>query len=123
MSNMLFPLSRREKSQLKEIEARFARKQIIGITDDEESRLLDMLHLLASRDIIQPMEIDNTNAYRLTGTFKEFWNWVDDQEKKSRKLSRKEWVQCLLSGLGGVVLTLLLQYVIPLIQTIFINAG
>ena len=123
MSKVLFPLSRREKSQLKEIEARFARKQIIGITDDEESRLLDMLHLLASRDIIQPMEIDNTNAYRLTGTFKEFWNWVDDQEKKSRKLSRKEWVQCLLSGLGGVVLTLLLQYVIPLIRTIFINAG
>ena len=123
MSNMLFPLSRREKSQLKEIEARFARKQIIGITDDEESRLLDMLRLLVSRGIIQPMEIDNTNAYRLTGTFKEFWNWVDDQEKKSRKLSRKEWVQCLLSGLGGVVLTLLLQYVIPLIRIIFINAG
>ena len=123
MSNVLFPLSQREKSQLKEIENAFACNKIIGIADDEESRLLDMLRLLVSRGIIQPMEMDNTNAYRLTGTFKEFWNWVDDQEKKSRKLSRKEWVQCLLSGLGGVVLTLLLQYVIPLIRTIFINAG
>lgn len=115
MSAVHFPLSQREKAQLKEIETAFAKAKIIGIEDDEEARLLDMLRLLAERKIIQPEKVDNTNAYRLTGVFKEFWDWVDDQEEKSKKLSRKEWIQCLLSGLGGVLLTLLLQYIIPLI--------
>ena len=119
VSNVRFPLSQREESQLKEIESAFARNKIIGIADDEESRLLDMLRLLVSRGIIQPMEMDNTNAYRLTGTFNEFWNWVADQEKKAKKLNRREYLIAIFSAFLGWFIPFALSNTIPYLISIF----
>lgn len=115
MNSAYFPISKREETQLKEIETAFIKKKIVCFDNETNAQFLDMLNLLMERKVIQNIEIDNGNVYRLIGSFQDFWNWIDDQEKKSRRLSRKEWIQCLLSGLGGVLLTLLLQSIIPII--------
>ena len=52
MSNVKFPLSKREKVQLKEIQNAFSSTSSFGISNDEKSRLLDALSLLIERNII-----------------------------------------------------------------------
>ena len=98
MSNVKFPLSKREKVQLKEIQNAFSSTSSFGISNDEKSRLLDALSLLIERNIIVDLEIDNRNAYRLIGSFDEFWNWVADQEKKAKKLNRREYLIAIFSA-------------------------
>lgn len=119
MSNVKFPLSKREKVQLKEIQNAFSSTSSFGITNDEKSRLLDALSLLIERNIIVDLEIDNINAYRLIGSFDEFWNWVADQEKKAKKLNRREYLIAIFSAFLGWFIPFVLSNTIPYLISIF----
>ena len=119
MSNVKFPLSKREKVQLKEIQNAFSSTSSFGISNDEKSRLLDALSLLIERNIIVDLEIDNINAYRRIGSFDEFWNWVADQEKKAKKLNRREYLIAIFSAFLGWFIPFALSNTIPYLISIF----
>ena len=119
MSNVKFPLSKREKVQLKEIQNAFSSTSSFGISNDEKSRLLDALSLLIERNIIVDLEIDNINAYHLIGSFDEFWNWVADQEKKAKKLNRREYLIAIFSAFLGWLIPFALSNTIPYLISIF----
>ncbi|GAA6522771.1 hypothetical protein K440107A6_26390 [Lawsonibacter asaccharolyticus] len=44
-------------------------------------------------------------------------------EQELKSTNRRAWVQCLISGLAGVILTLLVQSVIPLVQVLLGKGG
>lgn len=119
MDDIKFPLSKREKRQLKELQNAFSTNKSIGIPNDEKSRLLDSLSLLIERGVIVDLEIDNINAYRLIGSFDEFWNWVADQEKKAKKLNRREYLIAIFSAFLGWFIPFALSNTIPYLTSIF----
>lgn len=113
MDNIYFRLSQREREQIEELETAFAQSKIIGLSDNEKGRLLDMLALLVERGIICSMDIDNTNAYRLVGNFENFWSWADDQEKKAKKLTRREYKVAFISAFLGWFIPFFITTIIP----------
>lgn len=119
MDDIKFPLSKREKCQLKELQNAFSTKKSIGIPNDEKSRLLDSLSLLIERGVIVDLEIDNINAYRLIGSFDTFWDWVADQEKKAKKLNRREYLIAIFSAFLGWFIPFALSNIIPYLISIF----
>lgn len=90
----------------------------------EECLLRSTFLELKERDMIFVQWADNY-PYHL-GLLNAGVSYSEQKERYERTLkaeSRKVWVQCLFSGLGGVILTLLLQYVVPLVRSMLSNLG
>ena len=123
MDNICFRLSQRERTQIEELETAFAQGKIIGLPDNEKSRLLDMLVLLVERGVICPMDMDNTNAYRLVGNFEDFWSWADDQEKKAEKFTRREYKVAFISAFLGWFIPFFITTIIPKVMIALKGGG
>ncbi len=118
---MKFPLTKREKDQIKEIGEAFGTKNPLCIPDESELLpIKDILELLIQtgyvktvhRTVIRGYSQVEISGFELVGKFTDFLAWVDDQEKKAKKLSRREWKIGLVSaGIG------LIPFVVTMLAT------
>ena len=79
---------------------------------------------LSDSDMISVQWADNCPYHMIVlnaGISYEVQKKRHEQELKST--NRRAWVQCLISGLAGVILTLLVQSVIPLVQVLLGKGG
>lgn len=124
---MDFPLSQREKEQIKKIGEAFGVKNPLCIP--EESELLQVketLELLIQKGYVEIVksigfkgysQVEIT-GYKLVGRFSDFLAWIDDQEKKAKKLSRREWAIGIVGALIGAILGLI-PYLLPILISLF----
>lgn len=109
-----FPLTKRERAQLKEIEEAFAVSDKISVPSDEVARCNDMIQLLIDTGYIEKIDVNNVNAYKRLGMWDDFYKWLDDQEQKVKRLSRREWIIAIVSAIIGAVIGL-----VPTILSVF----
>lgn len=100
-------LTKRQYKQYQEIKAAFEKQQIIGISDSDNVRLKEVLLLLEMLGYIKSIEIDNTNAYRLIGNFKDFKAWHKDMVREARKITKREWRIAIISAIVGAIIGLI----------------
>jgi len=97
-----FPLSRLEMMQIGEIENMFCKcKNNTIIVDKEYLRLAPMLEAMVDADYIGSIIADNSHMFYRIGDFKDFDNWVADQNRKARRVTKREWaigIGCALIG-------------------------
>ena len=112
----MFPLSKREKQQLKEIEEALKDGDVIKFKDDADYLdVQDMLELLIQRGFVEEVTYEELRSfsmitkkgYKKVGDFKKFDAWVDDQEKKAKKKSRREWTIAIVCAILGAVVGLI----------------
>ena len=109
---MKFPLTKREKDQIREIGNAFSTKNPLCIPDESELLpIKDALGLLMQtgyvkevrRTVIRGYSQVEVIGYELVGKFTDFLAWVEVQEKKAKKLSRREWKIALVSAGIGLI--------------------
>lgn len=106
-TNATITLTKRQYKQYVEIKNAFENQRIIGISDVDYVRLKDVLVLLEMLEYIRPIEIDNTNAYRLIGNFKDFEAWHKDMIREARKITKREWRIAIISAIVGAIIGLI----------------
>lgn len=103
----MFPLSNVEKKYLRQIEQAFENEKTANFTDKEFQLMQDSLYLLCEREVICDINADGVNMYTRIGSFEAFDNWMSDQEKKAKKISRREWKIAIISAVIGAVIGLI----------------
>ena len=112
----MFPLSKREKQHLKEIEEALKDGDVIKFKDDADYlEVQDMLELLIQRGFVEEVTFEEQRSfsmitkkgYKKVGDFQKFDSWVDDQEKKAKKKSRREWTIAIVCAILGAVVGLI----------------
>lgn len=103
------------KRHLRRIKSFFQEKQVHNFSDAELQEMKDTIGLLCSRGVLRDLQIDNANAYQLTGDFSVFDEWLkkkDRQEKKEKRSDRWHDVRMVVLGviLGGLVEYLLFKF-------------
>lgn len=95
MGFLKFPLSSCEMDQLVIIEQHITTSQkIIQLSDEENSSCFDVISEMLLRGVLQDAEVDNCNAYIVTGDFFEFKKWVDLQNEKAQQIMiQKDGIQ------------------------------
>ena len=108
----MFPLSKREKKHLKKIKEELKDGDVFTFEDDADYLdVQDMLELLIQRGFVEEVTYEELRSfsmitkkgYKKVGDFKKFDAWVDDQEKKAKKKSRREWKIAIWSAILGAI--------------------
>ena len=112
----MFPLSKREKRHLNRIKEALKDGDVITFEDDADYLdVQDMLELLIQRGFVEEVTYEELRSfsmitkkgYKKVGDFKKFDAWVDDQEKKAKKKSRREWTIAIVCAILGAVIGLI----------------
>ena len=99
-------------------------KRFETLSFSDECILCSTFKELSDSDMISVQWVDNCPYHMIVlnaGISYEVQKKRHEQELKST--NRRAWVQCLISGLAGVILTLLIQSVIPLVQASLVKGG
>ena len=75
-------LSSEDQKRLEYVKDCFQTNNFHDFSNNDVQELQDLLKLLCVRGVLQDLEIDGANAYRKTGDFQIFENWLDDATKE-----------------------------------------
>lgn len=95
--------SKLQMKQYLEIREAFQNKKIVGISNEDQARLNDVLTVLQITKYIRKVDLNGTNAYEKIGDFKDFEKWHKDKVREERTLSRREWKIAIISAIIGAV--------------------
>ena len=93
---MTFPLSKEEKKTLSPF-----------FTDKDLQLYKGALSLMEEEGLVQLRDSFGRRAYVIVGDMAVFDQWVKDQDKKAKKLSRREWRIAVTAAIVGAAVGLL----------------
>lgn len=102
------------KKQYKKVKALLGDGRDLQLSDEDALRYQDVLFLLEERGYLLNIKADGVNWYRQTADFNGFEEWLREEVKESRQLSRREWMIGIVCAVVGAVIGL-----IPYIITLF----
>ncbi len=92
------------KKQYNELKALWGTEKSRNLSDEEALRYQDVLELLQERGYIMNLRVDGTNLYTKRAEWDSFQDWLEQQIKTSRSLSRREWLIAIVSaGIGALL--------------------
>ena len=86
----------------------------LQLSDEDALRYQDVLFRLEERGYLLNIKADGTNWYRQMADFHGFEEWLREETKESRQMSRREWMIGIVCAVVGAVIGL-----IPYIITLF----
>ena len=89
------------KKQYNELKALWGTEKSRNLSDEEALRYQDVLELLQERGYIMNLRVDGANLYTKRAGFQD---WLKQQIKTSRSLSRREWLIAIVSAAIGALL-------------------
>lgn len=92
------------KKQYNELKALWGTEKSRNLSDEEALRYQDVLELLQERGYIMNLRVDGTNLYTKRAEWDGFQDWLKQQIKTSRSLSRREWLIAIVSAAIGALL-------------------
>lgn len=125
--NKVFPLSKREKKQIKELENAFKNYNPLEFeTENDFLEIKDMLNLMIEQGYVEEVEYYEIErfsqvtkiGYKLIGSIDTFNDWVHDQEKKAKRITHREWKISIISAIIGAAIGL-----IPFIVSLFTTSN
>ena len=106
---MTFPLSYEEMKTLSEVKNKLSNSPFFS--DKEYQLYKDALSLMVEEGFIQRRNSMGRTAYVIVGDANVFDRWVKDQNKKAKKLSRREWRVAVTAAVVGAVIGYLLSLI------------
>lgn len=92
------------KKQYNELKALWGTEKSRTLSDEEALRYQDVLELLQERGYIMNLRVDGTNLYTKRAEWDSFQDWLEQQIKTSRSLSRREWLIAIVgAGIGALL--------------------
>ena len=92
------------KKQYNELKALWGTEKSRNLSDEEALRYQDVLELLQERGYIMNLRVDGANLYTQRAEWDGFQDWLKQQIKTSRSLSRREWLIAIVSaGIGALL--------------------
>ena len=85
------------KKQYNELQALWGTEKSRTLSDEEALRYQDVLELLQERGYIMNLRVDGANLYTKRAEWDGFQDWLKQQIKTSRSLSRREWLIAIVS--------------------------
>lgn len=95
------------KKQYNELKALWGTEKSRNLSDEETLRYQDVLELLQERGYIMNLRVDGANLYTKRAEWDGFQDWLKQQIKTSRSLSRREWLIAIVSTAIGAILGLI----------------
>lgn len=95
------------KKQYNELKALWGTEKSRSLSDEEALRYQDVLELLQERGYIMNLRVDGANLYTKRAEWDGFQDWLKQQIKTSRSLSRREWLIAIVSTAIGAILGLI----------------
>ena len=95
--------------QYKKVKALLGDGRDLQLSDEDALRYQDVLFLLEERGYLL-----NMNWYRQMANFNGFEEWLKEETKESRQLSRREWMIGIVCAVVGAVIGLI-PYIITLL--------
>ena len=92
------------KKQYNELKALWGTEKSRNLSDEEALRYQDVLELLQERRYIMNLRVDGANLYTKRAEWDGFQDWLEQQIKTSRSLSRREWLIAIVgAGIGALL--------------------
>lgn len=92
------------KKQYNELQALWGTEKSRTLSDEEALRYQDVLELLQERGYIMNLRVDGANLYTKRAEWDGFQDWLEQQIKTSRSLSRREWLIAIVgAGIGALL--------------------
>lgn len=107
---MTFPLSNGDYKLLNGIEELFKNTRGLNFTNEEYIIYEDMLNLLCEKKVLFYIQVDGGHLFTLMGDyngFEAFRKWAKEQDKKAKKITRREWKIAIISAIIGAVVGLI----------------
>lgn len=101
--------------QYREVQKLWGDKNDMFFTDEDVLRYQDVLQLMESRGYIRDMQVDNCNFYVKMAAWDGFEDWLKEEIKESKRMSRREWRIAIGSAVIGAAVGLI-PYIVSLIQ-------
>lgn len=102
---MTFPLSKDEMKSISEIKEKLLSQPFFS--GQEQQWYRDMLSLMEGRGVIQRVNTWGRTVYTIVGDMDTFEQWVKAENKKAKKLSRREWRIAITAAVTGSAVGLL----------------
>lgn len=102
---MTFPLSKDEMKSISEIKKKLSSQPFFS--GPEQQRYKDMISLMEERGVIQRVNSWGRTLYTVVGDMDAFEQWLKAENKKARKLSRREWRIAITAAIVGASVGLL----------------
>ena len=106
---MTFPLSKEERKVLADLKEKLSSSPFF--TDKELQLYKDALFLMEEEGLVQLRDSFGRKAYVIVGDMAVFDQWVKNQNKKAKKLSRREWRIAVTAAVVGAVIGYLLSLI------------
>ncbi len=106
---MTFPLSKEERKVLSNLKEKLSSSPFF--TDKELQLYKDALSLMEEEGLVQLRDSFGRKAYVIVGDMAVFDQWVKNQNKKAKKLSRREWRVAVTAAIIGAVIGYLLSLI------------
>ncbi len=92
------------KKQYNELKALWGTEKSRNLSNEEALRYQDVLELLQERGYIINLRVDGVNLYTKRAEWDGFQDWLKQQIKTSRSLSRREWLIAIVgAGIGALL--------------------
>ena len=92
------------KKQYNELKALWGTEKSRNLSDEEALRYQDVLELLQERGYMMNLLGYGTYLYTKRAEWDSFQDWLEQQIKTSRSLSRREWLIAIVSaGIGALL--------------------
>ena len=104
------------KKQLEAVKDLLGDERDLKLSNEDAVRYQDVLLLLEERGFIHNFNVDGMNWYRVLVDFSNFEDWLNEEIKEDRRITRREWTIGIVCAVVGAVIGL-----IPYIVSLFAN--
>lgn len=103
------------KKQLKAIKKLLGSERDLQLSDADALRYQDILFLLEQRGYLHDFQVDGANWYRKTDDFDGFEDWLNEEIKDEKRVTRREWAIGIICAIIGATIGLI-PYIVSLVQ-------
>lgn len=95
------------KKQLKAIEKLLGDGRNLQLSDADALRYQDILYLLEERGYLHDFQVDGANLYRKMEDFDGFEDWLNEEIKDEKRVTRREWAIGIVCAIIGAAIGLI----------------
>ena len=104
---MEFPLSKREWKLYNELKESFSVQRDLEVYTSAFNKYDEWLSFLAENDVLFEIRFDGGAIFRCESSFDDFEEWLNDQDRKAKRLKSREWKIAIVSAVIGALIGLI----------------
>lgn len=95
------------KKQLNAIKMLLGDGRNLQLSNADTLRYQDILNLLEKRGYLHDFQVDGANLYRKMEDFDGFEDWLNEEIKDAKRVTRREWIIGIVCAIIGAAIGLI----------------